>query len=83
MHNRKIVEQNRQCAICQVAFTNYSDMVPDHIDPRGMGGAEEWEGRGETIIQKISRLRISGATGKRARLGSIRGGHVVSLSRAI
>ena len=37
--NRKIVEQNRQCAICQVAFTNYSDIVPDHIDPRGMGGA--------------------------------------------
>jgi hypothetical protein len=36
--NRKIIEQNRQCAICQVAFTNYSD-VPDHIDPRGMGGA--------------------------------------------
>jgi hypothetical protein len=26
--NRKIVEQNRQCAICQVAFTNYSDIVP-------------------------------------------------------
>jgi hypothetical protein len=23
----------------QVAFTNYSDIVPDHIDPRGMGGA--------------------------------------------
>jgi hypothetical protein len=37
--NRKIVEQNRQCAICQVAFTNYSDIVPDHIDPRGMGGS--------------------------------------------
>jgi hypothetical protein len=37
--NRKIVEQNRQCAICQVTFTSYSDVVPDHIDPRGMGGA--------------------------------------------
>ena len=37
--NRKTVEQNRQCAICQVAFTNYSDIVPDHIDPRGMGGS--------------------------------------------
>jgi hypothetical protein len=61
--NRKIVEQNRQCAICQVTFTNYSDIVPDHIDPRGMGG------RGETIIQKISRLSISGAT---VRKGSTR-----------
>ena len=37
--DRKIVEQNRQCAICQVAFTNYSDIVPDHINPRGMGGS--------------------------------------------
>jgi hypothetical protein len=37
--NRKIVEQNRQCAICQVAFSNYSDIVPDDIDPRGMGGS--------------------------------------------
>jgi hypothetical protein len=37
--DRKIVEQNRQCAICQMAFTNYSDIVPDHKDPRGMGGS--------------------------------------------
>ena len=37
--NRKIVEQNRQCAICEVAFTSYNDIVPDHIDPRGMGGS--------------------------------------------
>ena len=37
--DRKIVEQNRQCAICQVVFTNYSDIVPDYIDPRGMGGS--------------------------------------------
>jgi hypothetical protein len=37
--DRKIVEQNRRCAICQVAFTNYGDIVPDHMDPRGMGGS--------------------------------------------
>ena len=37
--DRKIVEQNRQCAICEVAFTNYNDIVPDHTDPRGMGGS--------------------------------------------
>jgi hypothetical protein len=37
--DRKIVEQNRRCAICQVVFTNYSDIAPDHIDPRGMGGS--------------------------------------------
>jgi hypothetical protein len=37
--NRKIVEQNKVCAICRAAFTDYSDIVPDHICPRGMGGA--------------------------------------------
>jgi len=37
--NRKIVEQNRVCGICHDLFTNYSDIVPDHINPKGMGGA--------------------------------------------
>jgi hypothetical protein len=37
--NRKIVEPDRICAICQEAFTDYSDVVPDHINPKGMGGA--------------------------------------------
>jgi hypothetical protein len=37
--NRKIVAQNKRCAICQEAFTNYNDIVPDHINPRGMGGS--------------------------------------------
>jgi hypothetical protein len=37
--NRKIVEQKGICPICEEEFTNYSDIVPDHIDPRGMGGA--------------------------------------------
>jgi hypothetical protein len=38
--NRKIVEQNRMCAICHVEFTDYGDIVPDHRDhPKGMGGA--------------------------------------------
>ena len=36
---RKIVEQHRQCAICQVAFTHYNDIVSDYMDPRGMGGS--------------------------------------------
>jgi hypothetical protein len=26
--DRKIVEQNRQCTICQVVFTHYNDIVP-------------------------------------------------------
>jgi 5-methylcytosine-specific restriction endonuclease McrA len=37
--NRKIVSQNRKCALCGAEFTDYSDVVPDHINPRGMGGA--------------------------------------------
>lgn len=39
LRNRKMVEQNRECALCQEAFTDYSDIVPDHKDPEGMGGA--------------------------------------------
>lgn len=37
--NRKIVEQDRKCAICHEEFTDYGDVVPDHEDPKGMGGA--------------------------------------------
>jgi hypothetical protein len=37
--NRKIVEQNMICAICLEEFTDYNDVVPDHKDPKGMGGA--------------------------------------------
>jgi hypothetical protein len=25
--------------VCEIAFTHYNDIVPDHIDPRGMGGS--------------------------------------------
>ena len=37
--NRKIIEQDRVCAICREEFTDYNDIVPDHRDPKGMGGA--------------------------------------------
>jgi hypothetical protein len=33
--NRKIVGQKGICPICEEEFTNYSDIVPDHIDPEG------------------------------------------------
>jgi len=36
---RKVVEQNRICAICHQVFTDYHDVVPDHKNPKGMGGA--------------------------------------------
>jgi hypothetical protein len=37
--NRKIIEQNGICPICLEEFTDYNDVVPDHKDPKGMGGA--------------------------------------------
>jgi hypothetical protein len=37
--DRKIAAQNGICGICKEKFTDYSDVVPDHISPRGMGGA--------------------------------------------
>jgi hypothetical protein len=37
--NRKIAEQDGKCAICHESFTDYSEIVPDHIEPKGMGGA--------------------------------------------
>ena len=37
--NRKIVKQNRICAICHEEFTDYNDIVPDHKNSKGMGGA--------------------------------------------
>jgi hypothetical protein len=36
---RKVVAQDGKCAICHEEFTDYNDIVPDHIDPKGMGGA--------------------------------------------
>jgi hypothetical protein len=37
--NRKILDQDRTCAICHEGFMDYNDIVPDHRDPKGMGGA--------------------------------------------
>ena len=36
---RKVAEQSRICTICHEEFTDYNDIVPDHRDPKGMGGA--------------------------------------------
>jgi hypothetical protein len=37
--DRTIVEQNGVCPICHEEFTDYGDIVPDHKNPKGMGGA--------------------------------------------
>jgi len=41
--DRKIVAQNRLCALCSEPFTDYSDILPDHKNPRGMGGAWRYD----------------------------------------
>ena len=37
--NQKIALQHGKCALCGEKFTDYNDVVPDHISPRGMDGA--------------------------------------------
>ena len=37
--NQKVAEQGGKCGICQEAFTDCNEIVPDHIEPRGMGAA--------------------------------------------
>ena len=38
--NQKILAQKGKCAICKRLFTDYEDVVPDHIQPRGLGGGK-------------------------------------------
>ena len=52
--NRKISEQGGKCAICLKEFSDYSDIVPDHRRPKGMGGA--WRDDHPENIQAVHRL---------------------------
>lgn len=61
--DRKIAAQNGVCPLCMGQFTEYSDIVPDHINP------EEWEERGEMIIRTTSRPSTGGAMERRAQAG--------------
>jgi hypothetical protein len=61
--NRKIVEQNRICAICQFKFADYNDVIPDHENPKG------WEARRETIIEVTSEPCTGSAILKKDRQG--------------
>ena len=36
---KKVAEQHGDCSICKQPLEDMNDVVPDHIDPRGMGGA--------------------------------------------
>jgi hypothetical protein len=37
--NRKIRQQAGVCTLCHEEFTDYNDIVSDHKNPKGMGGA--------------------------------------------
>jgi hypothetical protein len=49
--DRKIAVQNGECATCKERFTDYGDIVPVHISPRGMGGA--WRDENPEDIQAV------------------------------
>ena len=49
--DRKIAAQKNICALCKDRFTDYGDVVPDHISPRGMGGA--WRDDHSDNIQAV------------------------------
>jgi hypothetical protein len=59
--NCKIAAQNGICGICKERFTVYSDVVPDHISLRGMGGA--WRDDRPTTFRPCT----GGATARRDR----------------
>jgi hypothetical protein len=75
--DKKIVSQNGECGICNEKFTNYGDIVPDHISPAA------WAERGETIIRRTFRLSTGGATGKRDRAGNERRTRVSGINASI
>ena len=61
--NRKIVEQDRKCAICHEEFTDYNDVVPDHRNPKGM------EERGGDLLPYIrTKLSMISCEGKGKRV---------------
>jgi hypothetical protein len=59
--DRKIVAQSGKCDLCNRQFTDYGDVVPDHINPRGMGGA--WRDDHPETFKPFT----GGATGEKGR----------------
>jgi hypothetical protein len=60
---RKITVQNGVCALGKCPVADYNDIVPDHIKPRGMGGA--WRDDHPDNIQAVT----GGATERRVPAG--------------
>jgi hypothetical protein len=51
---QKISAQQGNCGICHLPFTDCKDIVPDHIEPKGMGAA--WRDDHPDNIQAAHRL---------------------------
>jgi hypothetical protein len=49
--NKKITIQGGKCALYLDKFTDYGDVVPDPINPRGMGGS--WRDDHPNNIQAV------------------------------
>ena len=52
--DRKSTAQNGICGICNEKFTDYGNIVPDHISPCGVGGA--WRDDHPDNIQVVRSL---------------------------
>lgn len=48
---RKLRENGNTCGICTHPITDYRDVVPDHIEPKGMGGARADDGENGSNLQ--------------------------------
>jgi len=59
--NRKIQDQGELCSICAEPLTDYAEVVPDHLSPRGMGGARR-DDRAENIGAAHGRCNLMKAS---------------------
>ena len=39
--DQKIIKQNAICAICNTEMTDYRNVAPDHIEPKGIGSSRK------------------------------------------
>lgn len=66
--NRKVEAQGKACGICGKEFEDMREIVPDHIEPRGMGGARRDDH--ESNIQAAHRACNLEKGSKRVRAGA-------------
>jgi 5-methylcytosine-specific restriction endonuclease McrA len=75
---RKVVEQEMKCGICGELFTDYREIVPDHIVPKGMGSASR-DDHPDNIQAAHRRCNLK--KGSRRVLASIKNGSSSSTSQ--